>query len=240
MRRGLLTAALLLVAYHIDAQPHSHSLAACTPTDQQQLRGTCPTTPTLSAALLFTSFRQTHEFEANAHLLKRCSGVLAGAAVYIFNNNPKMSAADLEARATHFDACRRVVLKSATNAGVDYGVMHALEEAYPVVADYDLVVHLHPDVLIYDCEALERALSEAMQHSPNAALLLTEIPPGLRKAFRYNNAFSFDLFAFRPKQLRVPGHTPSTRSDAQTCTTTSASHSRRCAHRRCSCGSSPT
>jgi len=207
MRRGLLTAALLLVACHVDAQPHTHSLAACTPTDQQQLRGTCPTTPTLSAALLFTSFRQTHEFEANAHLLKRCSGVLAGAAVYIFNNNPKMSAADLEARATHFDACRRVVLKSATNAGVDYGVMHALEEAYPVVADYDLVVHLHPDVLIYDCEALERALSEAMQHSPNAALLLTEIPPGLRKAFRYNDAFSFDLFAFRPKQLRVPGHT---------------------------------
>ena len=50
---------------------------------------------------------------------------------------------------------RRVVLKSATNGGVDYGVMHALEEAYPVVADYDLVVHLHPDVLIYDCEALE-------------------------------------------------------------------------------------
>ena len=91
------------------AQPHSHSLAACTPTDQQQLRGTCPTTPTLSAALLFTSFRQTHEFEANAHLLKRCSGVLAGAAVYIFNNNPKMSAADLEARATHFDACRCVL-----------------------------------------------------------------------------------------------------------------------------------
>ena len=57
------------------AQPHTHSLAACTPTDQQQLRDTCPTTPTLSAALLFTSFRQTHEFEANAHLLKGCSGV---------------------------------------------------------------------------------------------------------------------------------------------------------------------
>ena len=36
-----------------------------------------------------------------------------------------------------------------------YGGMQALEEAYPVVADYDLVVHLHPDVLIYDCEALE-------------------------------------------------------------------------------------
>jgi hypothetical protein len=47
------------------------------------------------------------------------------------------------------------VLKSATNAGKGYGGMQALEEAYPVVADYDLVVHLHPDVLIYDCEALE-------------------------------------------------------------------------------------
>jgi hypothetical protein len=47
------------------------------------------------------------------------------------------------------------VLKSATNAGIGYGGMQALEEAYPVVADYDLVVHLHPDVLIYDCEALE-------------------------------------------------------------------------------------
>jgi hypothetical protein len=50
---------------------------------------------------------------------------------------------------------RRVVLKSASNGGVDYGVMHAMEEAYPMLAAYDLVVHLHPDVLVYDCEALE-------------------------------------------------------------------------------------
>jgi hypothetical protein len=34
-------------------------------------------------------------------------------------------------------------------------VMHAMEEAYPMLAAYDLVVHLHPDVLVYDCEALE-------------------------------------------------------------------------------------
>jgi hypothetical protein len=83
-----------------------HGLNTCTPMEQQQLRRNCPATPALSAALLFTSYRQTHEFEANAQLLKRCSGVLAGAAVYIFNNNPKMSASDLEERAAHFDACR--------------------------------------------------------------------------------------------------------------------------------------
>ena len=79
--------------------------------------------------------------------------------------DPCSTAASPKQRATAWSVCcrltllrhlrRRVVLKSATNAGMGYGGMQALEEAYPVVADYDLVVHLHPDVLIYDCEALE-------------------------------------------------------------------------------------
>jgi hypothetical protein len=130
-----------------------------------------------------------------------------------------------------------------------------------------------------------------MQERPDAAMLMTEIPEGLRKAFRWNSAFSFDLFAFRPKYLVVPGHTnpfgtfrrtdvhdyicqplkkvkvcppemfPGCSLSTQGCPTMGvalaaapsnqslywasetlgfAVCTSRCAHRRCSCGSSPT
>lgn len=160
---------------------------------------------TSELAIFMTSHRQFWEFGFQARLLRRCSS-LNNATLIVYNNNPKARVKDIFNLLNSFRG-DVLFVHSPHNLGHMFGPVEALAECQSHLANYPMVMHMHPDVLFMNCQKTVQALRVAEQSNQDAIFFVTPIQGKNTIKFLKRTtgavppAVSVDWFAYRGKML---------------------------------------
>jgi hypothetical protein len=141
-----------------------------------------------------TGFRQLKEYEYQAIFLKKCSLINVLADVYIHCNNPEISERIVTAYQSLPIKNKRLLI-TTKNEGFKMGLVEALADSFHLFAEYDYVIHCHPDVFLVNEQPFVEMLMNNLS-TPDSFLVSYSFPND-------PTFFSTDLFIFKPKLLKI-------------------------------------
>lgn len=148
----------------------------------------------MKTLIFYTSHRQTWEIAMSGLFLARMSS-LRDIDVTIHCNCPKLfSSVRLLSCAFNYTSRSSLIL-SRKNAGYTYGHIEAIVDSFHYFTNYDLIVHLHPDVFIVD-ERSFRNLLDGFLCDPARHLFYVSYMRNFHSPD--NTRYCTDFFAFRP------------------------------------------
>jgi len=110
-------------------------------------------------------------------------------------NNPKMSRRRLLFWCSAFRNPRMSLFLTDKNIGYIYGAFEAIAGCFNFLQEFDLVVHMHPDVFIVDPAPFLALLDSIAADESRTDFYVSFMRDHVTPA---DTAFCFDFFAFRP------------------------------------------
>jgi len=144
--------------------------------------------------LFITGFRQVKEYDYFSTFLRRLKTLNSICDIFIYCNNPDISAAIVDYYKQFTQTNKRLYVTSV-NAGFRMGGIEAVSCGIEmgIFADYDYVIHLHPDVFITEDANILTVLRENLDN--DVVFFVTRSVPDDERFF------SFDFFIFKPRLL---------------------------------------
>ena len=153
----------------------------------------------MKVLLLYTSHRQVKELKI-AQFLYNKDPFLKTMDILFHCNNPDIDKYAVTEILNGFESPNIGTIFTSVNSGANTGVAEAINSVYDQLADYDYVIHLHPDVFILSSEKLQQALeSNDPEQTDFIAWEINReygMPPGKRRTLEYAS----DFFIFSPKE----------------------------------------
>ena len=148
----------------------------------------------MKVLLFMTGFRQVKEYDYFSRFLRRLDTLSRLCDIFIYCNNPDISE-DIVTFYRAFAQRNKRLFITSLNAGFVMGAVEAVSQGIEMglFADYDYVIHLHPDVFMTDEAPIVRLLEENADN--DCVFLVNHSLPGDARAF------SFDFFIFKPRLL---------------------------------------
>ena len=148
--------------------------------------------------LLYTSHRQLREVYLQSLLYRKFpekySNIICNVDVLFYCNSTQVPKDKLIKYLNLLPQKNKKLIYTSKNIGYCWGGHESLSETFDVWKDYDIVIHLHPDVFILSDNVLCKIIEEIKTDFVNSYNLDPKIDDN-------RNYLAFDFFMFRPKQI---------------------------------------